>query len=162
MKLLYLLIPALLLTACGEEPETYTEYTPVLLKRSDLEKSIKVESARPINDAGKIYRKGSLLFINEKFEGVHVYNNADPKKPVALGFIKIPGNVDITINNDIIYADNAVDLVALRYSNEQIQILDRDRDVFPEIVAPDFGNIPDEYTAANRPENTVIVKWEKL
>lgn len=162
MKLLYLIIPALILSSCGEEPERYTEYTPVLLKRTDLEKSIALEAARPIKDAGKIYRKGNLLFINEKFEGVHVYNNADPKKPVALGFIKIPGNVDITINNDIIYADNAVDLVALRFNNNSIQLLDRDREVFPEIVAPDFGNIPDEYTAANRPENTVIVKWERL
>ena len=162
MKLLYLLIPTLLLSACVEEPETYTEYTPVLLKRTDLEQSIKVEAARPIKNTGKIYRKGSLLFINEKFEGVHVYNNSDPKKPVALGFIKIPGNVDITIKNDIIYADNAVDLVTLRYANNQIQVLDRDREVFPEIVAPDFGNIPDQYTAENRPENTVIVKWEKL
>ena len=161
MKLIRLLLPLLLLTACEEEPETYTAYTPVLMKRADLENSIEVTAVKKIKKAGKIYRKGTLLFINEKFEGVHVYNNADPSNPVALGFMKIPGNVDITINNDIIYADNAVDLVSLRYSNNEIVELSRERNVFPEIVAPDMGSIPDEFLPENRPANTVIVNWEK-
>lgn len=161
MKLLRLLIPVLLLTACVEEPVTQTAYTPILMKRADLENSITVTGARKIKKAGKIYRKGTLLFINEKFEGVHVYNNADPANPIALGFITIPGNVDISIKNDIIYADNSVDLVSLRYTNNEIVELHRERNVFPEIVAPDMGSIPDEYLPENRPANTVIVNWEK-
>lgn len=163
MKLLYLLIPIALLCSCDPDPweEQVTEYTPVLLKRSELETSIKVSSPKSIKQAGKIYRLGNFLFINEKYEGVHVYDNVDPTNPKAIGFIAIPGNVDITTKNDIIYADNAVDLVALRYQNGQIEVLDRERNVFPEMVAPDLGMIPDAFNAENRPANTVIVKWEK-
>lgn len=161
MRVIKLLGALLLLTACIEEPETETAYTPVLMSRADLETSIKVSAPRKIDEAGKIYRKGDLLFINEKYKGVHVYNNADPASPVALGFILIPGNVDITIKGDIIYADNAVDLVSLKYKSEGIQVQHRERNVFPEIVAPDMGTIPDAFTAGQRPANTVIVNWEK-
>ena len=161
MKIIQLLSFMLLFTACVEERETETAYTPVLMSRTDLETSIKVSSPRKINKAGKIYRAGNLLFINEKFEGVHVYNNASPSNPVALGFIDIPGNVDITIKGDIIYADNAVDLVSLRYENNTIKGLHRERNVFPEIVAPDMGSIPYDFTPDQRPANTVIVNWEK-
>ncbi len=162
MKLLYPIILAALLLSCRPQPVRYTEYAPVLIERAELEKSIRLESARPIKNAGKIYRKDNLIFINEKYEGIHVYNNVDPTNPVALGFIRIPGNMDITIKNDIIYADNAVDLVTLRYSNSIIEILDRDRNTFPEMVAPDFGVVPAEYSPENRPKNTIIVKWEKI
>lgn len=162
MKLLYLLVPLALLTACDPDPvQEQTEYTPILIKRSDLETSIKVGNPRAIKNAGKIYRKDNFLFINEKYEGVHVYDNTDPSAPKAVGFITIPGNIDISTYGSIIYADNAVDLVALTYQNGKIEILDRERNVFPEMVAPDLGWIPDEFNEENRPANTVIINWEK-
>ena len=164
MKLLCLTLalPLVLFSSCVPNQEELTSYTPVLLKRSELEASIKVEKPRKIKEAGKIYRLGHLLFINEKYEGLHLYNNSDPTNPEAIAFLKIPGNIDITTKDDVIYADNAVDLVTLRYQNDQLQVLDRERNVFPEMVAPDLGRIPDKYNEEQRPANTVIVKWEKL
>lgn len=129
------------------------------MERSELASSIQWTDAKVIETPGKIYIKDNLLFINEKFEGVHVYDNSNPENPIALGFITIPGNIDISIREDIIYADNARDLVAFRVVNDDIQMLDRNMDVFPEMNPPDGLGIPYEYTEGQRPENTVIVKW---
>jgi len=135
-----------------------TQYEPVIMEREDLEKSIKLIEPQTIGEYGKIYIKDSLLFINEKFEGIHVIDNSDPNNPENLGFIVIPGNIDISILNNIIYADNAVDLVAIKYSTTGVEVVDRNKNVFPELSAPDGGYY--SYSSLNdRPENSVIVKW---
>ncbi len=144
-----------------DETVAVTEYKPVLVDRAELVKSVKMEGIREIEDAGKIYRNGNLLFINEKYEGVHVIDNSDPTNPTKLGFIKIVGNVDIAMTGNIMYADNAVDLITLRYDGTGVTVLDREENVFPEPVAPDWGSIPEEFNEKNRPANTVIVKWVK-
>lgn len=162
MKYLYLLSLFLLLAGCDPEPTgevQQTNYQPVLMKRADLESSIALKDSRPIKNAGKIYRQGSLLFINEKYEGVHVIDNSDPADPKPIAFLNIPGNVDIAMKGNIIYADNAVDMVTLKYDNSTVQVLERNRNVFPEMTPPDFGWIPQEYMPENRPAETLIVKW---
>lgn len=162
-KILNYLAMAVLLVSCTVEENTAptTEYKPILIDRAELEKSIKMTGVKEIKDAGKIYRNGDLLFINELYEGVHVIDNSDPTNPTKIGFIKILGNVDIAMQGNIIYADNAVDLVTLRYDGSTISEVDRERNVFPEPVAPDWGSIPTEFNEENRPANTVIVKWVK-
>jgi hypothetical protein len=152
------------LTACNpseiDEPSYIwqSQFEPVIMERADLEKSIKLIEPQTIKDFGKIYIKDSLLFVNEKYEGVHILDNSDPSNPENLGFIVIPGNIDISITNNIIYADNSVDLVAIKYNSNGVEVVDRNREVFPELNAPDGGNY--SYNALNdRPENSVIVKW---
>lgn len=162
-KLLLLVLIAPLLTACPYETHTYHEsaYKPVLMTRENLENSIELKSPKEIQNYGKIYVKGNLLFVNEKYEGIHVVDNSNPEKPNNIAFINIPGNIDISIKNDIIYADNAVDLVAIKYDGNTIQVVDRNRNVFPEYGTPDGLYLPNEYSEGNRPDNTVIVKWIK-
>lgn len=133
-------------------------YTPVIMARPDLEKSIKLIEPQEINEFGKIYIKDSLLFINEKYEGIHVVDNSDPSNPENLAFIVIPGNIDISIVNDIIYADNALDLVAIKYTGDNVTIVDRNRNVFPELLPPDGGFFHNNYQD-DIPENSVIIKW---
>lgn len=152
------------LTACDPEMNdvsyypAQSQYEPVIMDRADLEKSIKLVAPQTIKDYGKIYIKDSLLFVNEKYEGIHIVDNSDPSNPENLGFIVIPGNIDISIINNIIYADNAVDLVAIKYSTNGVEVVDRNREVFPEIGVPDGGSY--SYNAiSDRPENSVIVKW---
>lgn len=146
----------------GSDPtDSVTNYTPILMDRSELDNSIKILDPKPLKKTGKIYRYQHWLFINEKFEGLHVYNNQDPSNPEAIAFLKIPGNIDLAIKDDVMYVDNAVDLVALDFSTDQVNILSRSKDVFPELVPPDFGDVPDEFLPENRPANTVIIKWEE-
>jgi hypothetical protein len=163
MKKLLVLFSFLALQACGPEENTVemTAYTPILMKRADLAQSIKVLPAREIKEAGKIYIYQNLLYINDKFRGIHVFDNSDPTNPTAIGFISIPGNLDVAIKNGMMYADNSVDLVAFTYDGQNVVLADRKQNVFPEIVPPDFGAIPSEYLPENRPENTVIIRWEE-
>ncbi|RQO72708.1 hypothetical protein DBR40_15510 [Pedobacter sp. KBW01] len=65
---------------------------------------------------GKIYIYKDLLFINEPNKGIHIYNNANPGAPVNIAFLQIPGNADLAINNNILYADSYVDLLAFDIS----------------------------------------------
>ena len=68
-------------------------------------------------------------------KGVHIIDNTSPSHPVNLGFIEIPGNADIAIKNNILYADSYVDLVALDISDvNDIREVDRVKDIFPGIV----------------------------
>lgn len=44
-------------------------------------------------------------------------NNVDPANPKVVGFIEILGNADITVLNDVLYADLYIDLVWFDISN---------------------------------------------
>lgn len=163
-KLLAMPLALTLLISCApKERDSFDpvpdNYSPILMKRTELEKSIRFVEARPISNAGKIYIKDEFLFVSEKFDGIHVIDNSNPSDPEPLGFITIPGNIDIAISDGVFYADNAVDLVAFRWTGDSIQVTDRNRDVFPELTPPDWGAVPYEYLPENRVENTVITKW---
>jgi len=138
------------------------EYTPVLMKRADLEKSIKYTDARNLETPGKIYAKDNYLFINEKYEGVHVIDNTDPAYPQNIGFINAPGSIDMAIKENVLYLDNAVDLVAVNLDNfPSISVTKRITNIFPEPFPPGYSYIPDKYLPSNRPKGTILVKWLK-
>lgn len=136
------------------EPEK-TRYTAVYMLRDSLERSIKYTAARDMKKTGKIYLKGTLIFINEKYEGIHVVDNHDPSNPQKIGFISIPGCIDIAAKDNILYADNAVDLVAIDLANiPQISVTKRIPYVFPNLVPPDGLYHQSE------PGKGIIVGWK--
>lgn len=166
-SLAFLLI-SLVLVSCGPtdmgEPVSgvTSAYTPILMKRSDLEQSIKMEEARTLKDPGKIYTYGNYIFISERFEGVHIVDNSDPSNPVNMAFVVVPGCVDMAVKNNVMYVDNAIDLVSLSLDNlNDIKVIDRSINVFPELVPPDMNIVPEAFNAKNRPENTIIIGWKK-
>ncbi len=166
MKKLLIILPAFLLIGCPghmyhDDDYIQTEYEPVIVSRDDLDKTIKILPPRKINEAGKIYRQGDMLFINEKYDGIHVINNGNPADPKKLAFLAIPGNINLSMIGDIMYVDHAGDLVSMRYNGEALEILDRNPEVFPELLPPDVNYIPLEYQKANRPDNTVIINWKE-
>jgi hypothetical protein len=140
-----------------------SEYFAVLMERPELEASVKFLDPQVIADPGKIYYKDQFIYLNEKYKGVHVINNSNPANPVNIGFINIPGCIDIAIKNNSLLADNATDLVAISINNlEQLAVTKRIQNVFPESTPPDLNYIPYMFTPANRPGNTIIVGWKKL
>ncbi len=140
-----------------------TNYEPVILDRGILESSIKSSNAKPIEASGKIYIKGDYLFINEKYEGVHMINNSDPHAPVNIGFIEAPGCIDISIIDDYLFIDNAVDLVTVDIGSFPIiREVSRVRNIFPELFPPDLDYLPWQYSSTNRESNTVIVGWKRI
>lgn len=148
-----------------EEPYNYDEvlaYTPILMNKDDLRKSVKGENPRALNNPGKIWVEGNRIYIIEQYEGVHIIDNSDPSAPVNVRFIYIPGIKDVAIKDGILYADNAIDLVAIDISNPVSPALtSRVPDVFDEMLPPQMDYLPSVYAPANRPDNTVIIGWIK-
>jgi hypothetical protein len=164
MKKIIFLAFLLLLLACEEDYTASSRmgYSPVLLTREKLEGSIKWEPARSLEEPGKIYLFGDYLLVNEKRKGVHVFDNSNPSNPLNTGFIRIPGNIDIAVKDSVLYADNAVDLVAIDISTPgSVSELDRENSVFSELFPPGLNYLPYEFEKGKRPENTIIVDWIK-
>ena len=118
--LLFLLLPLLYLTGCTDQCErvrTYRKYTPVQIALTDLRQAVASGSPRPLEQPGKLYVKDQYLFIVEVKKGIHVFDNSNPALPKAISFLSIPGNVDLAVRGNILYADSYIDLVALDISN---------------------------------------------
>ena len=165
-QIIILLIFPVLFLSCDESAEDIfigeSGYEPLIMERASMENSIAFEDNRQLTDAGKIYAYGSYILINEKYEGIHIFENFDPRSPRKIGFIKIPGCIDMAVKDAVLYADNAVDLVAIDISKlPAITLEKRIKGIFPELTPPDLDYVPMQFTVDRRPENTVIVKWIK-
>ena len=87
-------------------------------------------------DAGKIWYSANRLYVNIQEQGVLVIDNTNPKEPKKLGFIEIPGNVDIAVQGKTLFANNHDDLIALDISKlEKIsskKVIKRFNGIFPQ------------------------------
>ena len=132
---------------------------PVYLSYEELRSAIATDAPRELENPGKIYFKDGFIFINEEMEGIHVIDNRNPESPTRTAFIEIPGNVDMAIKNDVLYADSYVDLVAIDISdlNNPVEV-DRVADVFPYTIP----QVEDEsYLIAEIDEEKgVVIDWE--
>jgi len=96
---------------------TYVYFKPVYTTTAELKASTGLKIATPLSAPGKIYLKDGNLFVNEIGKGIHLYDNSNPASPKALGFLNIPGNYDLAILGNILYADSYVDLVTFDVSD---------------------------------------------
>ena len=156
---IFILFGLLLLSSCEDKIyETYTANSPVYMSYEDLRSAVSTESAREIVRPGKIYFKDNYIFINEVMEGVHVIDVSNPSTPSEIAFIRIPGNVDIAIKENVLYADSYVDLVAIDVSDlNNMQEVGRVEDIFPYMI-PEYDT---EYRLAEIDEGKgVVVDFE--
>jgi len=132
---LLLILVLAVFTQCKKNTDEYqliqiVKAVPVQQMR---EMPVGITKALPVKKAGKIYVYNNYLFINEPNKGIHIYNNANPAAPVNMAFLQIPGNVDLAVQNNILYADNYVDLLAFDISNmNSIKQVKRVTDVFTQ------------------------------
>ena len=119
--ILLLLGSSFLITSCEDDrctrTEEYVSYEPVYKRIDEMRIPATFVNARSLTNPGKIFYYKGYLMINEMHEGIHVIDNKDPENPVAVGFIEVPGNLDMAVHNDILYADSYLDLVAIDISN---------------------------------------------
>jgi hypothetical protein len=122
--------------SCSDQvEETYRVNTPVYMTYGELRSAFNVKGAEEIHQPGKIYFKDDYIFVNEYQKGIHVVDNADPSNPQIVSFIEIPGNVDMAIKGDKLYADSYIDLLTIDISDiNNITEVDRDTSVFPYII----------------------------
>ena len=97
--------------------KTYTLLKPVYMSKTDVLANIKSNNPQQLKNTGKIYISGRYIFLNEVNKGVHIIDNINPAKPVTVGFINIPGNIDIAVKGNTLYADLYTDLLAIDISD---------------------------------------------
>ncbi|WP_179345323.1 hypothetical protein [Winogradskyella ursingii] len=137
----------------------HSNFEPVIMKRSNFETTTLVENApRVIENSGKIYVKDNFIFINEVNKGFHLINNSDPSNPENIAFIKVLGSSDLSIKEDVFYANNATDLIAFKINEttETLLITKRIKNTFPQIMSPE-GEI-----SYNLEQDEIIIDWQPV
>jgi hypothetical protein len=128
MKKLYLifffctLAAASIFNACIKADDcsvkrTFTEFVPIYKTAAEIRGKVVATAPRDLKNPGKIYSYGKYLFINELKEGFHIIDNSNPSAPKKVSFVEIPGNVDMAVKDNTLYADNYTDLLAIDISD---------------------------------------------
>ena len=151
------------LVSCDKKEEgDYADYlvaTPISMSVTEFKNSVDVVAPRPINESGKIYAYANYIFVNDKYKGVHVIDNSDPSSPQKISFIKIAGNVDISVKGNFLYADSLTDLIVLDISEiNAIRIVNRMEDVLRDNVVWPVADIY-EYDGIDY-QNEIIIGWD--
>lgn len=133
-----------------------TSYTPVIVKRSELKNSIRLNEVIPSNKLGKIYILGDVIFLNETNKGFHILDNNNPKQPIKKKFLSAMGATDVAVRNNTLYVNQATDLVVLNYNvnSNKLEVIKRLENVFPQKISPDG------FYYSNLKNDEVIVDWK--
>ena len=121
---------------------TYTQYVPVYVTPDEYRIPVTLSAPETLHDPGKIYFYKKYVFINEVRKGVHVINNENPMQPINIGFINIPGNIDMAVMNNTLYTDAYTDLLSINISDPtNPTLLQRKENVFNSLYFTnnDFG-----------------------
>jgi len=163
---LFLTVPLMIfilmgMLSCKDSSVVYRKYTanvPQYMTYDEMRKPVKSTAGYAIQTAGKIYIQGNYLFVNEKYKGIHVFDNSNPKSPVNIAFLNIPGNVDLAVRGNYLYADNYVDLIVLDISNLNSPLeVARIKNIFPYTI-PETNEI---YPISNIDQTLgVISGWQ--
>lgn len=145
--------------SCEEKIDSelrYEAYEPVYMTRTKLENSIKILQPQKIHSIGKVVSHNNYIFVNDPGKGIHIINNRKPKAPKTVTFLQIPGNYDITIQNNLLFADNATDLLVFSIKNINTPVLlSRSKNAFEEVFPegnPHFFHLD--------PHLGIIVDWK--
>nr|WP_298791873.1 hypothetical protein [uncultured Allomuricauda sp.] len=165
-KILFILsLATLAFVSCdkNDDNDGYAEYLvakPLVISKADFANSVDIIAPRPIDESGKVYTYEDYIFVNDKYKGIHVINNSNPLQPRKIGFIRIPGNVDISVKDDFLYADSLMDLIVLDISNitdiKQVNRLENvlHKNIFWPFEADIIEDVGYDY------ETEIIVGWE--
>lgn len=159
MKPIIFIFITIILSSCKEKvTDTFKTNVPVYMSREKLKSSVRLTEPGEINQPGKIYFKDNFIFINEPLAGIHVIDNSNPALPSKINFIEIPGNVDMAIKENILYADSYIDLVALDITNiNEIHEVGRIDSIFPYTLPPVEEDFPISVVDQSK---GIVVGWE--
>ena len=110
-----LLVP---ISGCDKNSaKLYLVYQPIYTSKAEVLASINGNPAQKVDSPGKVYLKGSYIFINDIDKGIHIIDNQNPSRPTQVAFLAIPGNQDIAVKGNTLYADMYDALLAIDISN---------------------------------------------
>ena len=165
-------ITVMLLSSClGDDVKQVQGLKPIYGDLNELKTLIKSTDPQSLSNPGKIYIKDNLLLINEVLKGVHVFDNADPTSPNKIGFISIPGNLDVAMKGNMLYADYQNGLVTIDISdinNAEVKDFNSDYNsldngqLYPPAGITAQINSSKVYFECPDAEQGVIIGWEKV
>jgi len=139
---IFLLISTFAIQSCTDDCDSqlfYTYYEPQYLTTAEIRNSFEFRAPEELSIPGKIYMFDNHIFINEVGKGIHIVDNSDKRNPKKVGFVNIPGNFDMAVKGNILYADSYIDLIAIDISDlNNIHIVKRLEGVFDELYYYDF------------------------
>jgi hypothetical protein len=135
---------SVILEGCADSCETkirYTYFEPVYKTVEEMQAELKLAPAQPLKTVGKMYRRDHLLFVNDPGNGIHIIDNSSPSNPIQKAFLQIPGNYELAVSGNALYADNYGDLVVFDISDiDNIHEVQRMQNVFSGYFYPaDFA-----------------------
>lgn len=134
MKYLFLSLVFLVAFSCDDNDDDYEFVqvaTPELMSKTAFRNSVEVTVPKTIEEPGKIYVYNNYIFVGDVDSGIHIIDNSNPESPQAIKFIEIPGNEDISVKDNFLYADSATDLVVFDISDiNNVSMVERLKDVF--------------------------------
>jgi hypothetical protein len=105
-------------TSCVKDncTSTYKIYEPIFQSLSQVRASMKSTVPQDLKQTGKLYIYNNYIFLNERDKGIHIIDNTNPSSPRNISFIPIPGNVDLAVKGNYLYADSYSDMVVFDIS----------------------------------------------
>ncbi len=89
--------------------------SPVVLSWQEIRQEIQpdISANQVLTRSGKIYSIDHWLLVVEKYRGIHIFDASDKQNPIRKAYLPIPGALDLTIKEGILYSSAFSDLVTL-------------------------------------------------
>jgi len=145
------------MVSCDKDKEQVDGWKPIYSTEANTE-TVEMKASEPLVNPGRIYVYENYLMVNDEGKGIHIYDNSNQSNPTEVSFIDIPGNMDFSVRNNMIYADNITDMVIVDITDASQPVFkNRIKDIFPVQQFPDeFGAF--ECVDASR---GTVIGWEK-
>lgn len=156
-----LMMSLLAFSSCIKETIRMEGMAPIYVSPEDfsLVKSLEAQESR---DQGSILEVGDYIYINERFTGIHVFDNSDPEHPEKILFWSIPGNTEFTIDGDYLYADNSRHLLTINIAvPTHIYVEGHIKDVYT--INMENQNYPKNYYGrfeCTEFDKGIVIGWE--
>jgi len=158
-KLILFAFVGLSLIGCQKykNKEVYAN-VPIYMDLTSFRQSFSFQKDVAINGAGNIFVYNQFIFLSEEDKGIHVIDNTHPSNPLVVGFMNIPGNTQMAVKGNYLYANSFIDLLVIDLSDMNApKEVNRIRDVF-EFSTP---AINDAYPCADvHTDLGVVVGWK--
>lgn len=132
LKFVFILNLILLFGSCIKDPETGTQYgkKAQFIPFEELDK-IEQKAPQEFVNTGKIAYYSPYLFMVDHMIGIHIIDLSDTVDVKRISFIAIPGVSDISLKNNILYANNGPHLVLFDVSDiHHVFVIDKIKSVF--------------------------------
>lgn len=150
------------MSSCVQEvegpPESVSGYAPTYLAKTDAD-TVSFEDPQPTVRPGKIVLLDSLLFQVEQYQGIHIIDLSDPDNAVKIGFYKIFGCSQLTIQGHYMYTNSGRNFIVIDMLNlMNPKVTDFRKDYlavfsFPPPPANSYFECPDA-------SKGIIIGWE--